>query len=147
MTAHNHAEIVKTKADNMELVLFAQSKGGETYGKWTECNKDTLPKNSEFCNYFLCLPKFKDQCSDWLNGIEVEYKVIQSVPNNEWYDLSAYNDGDWSIGHAFMSDMYEFRVKPRKEKRWIAVKRNDEQQVYAVTFDSLEQAQYDLNVR
>lgn len=53
MAAHKHAEMIKAKADNMELVLFSE----HVEGGWVVCGGN-LPSN-ESLNYFLCLPKHK----------------------------------------------------------------------------------------
>lgn len=124
MTAHVHAEKIKVKADNMNLIMFEQSKGGDTYGKWVECNKDTLPKNSEFCYYFLCLPQHNKsgQCLHWLNGGKTQLEYTHaSYP--VWNDID--NDAtDWSTGHVFMDESLKIRIKPRKEKRYLMVNKN-----------------------
>lgn len=118
MTSHKHAKLIKAKADNMELVLFAMSTGSN-YGKLTECNRNTFPKDNENINYFLCLPKHKEACLHWLNGGE-----IQILDGNSWDDCDPHLGGDqtWFIDwFLLMNNGCDFRIKPRKEKRWILI--------------------------
>lgn len=122
MTAHKHAEMIKAKVDNMEIVVFSKDR---LDGEWFEYGR-----GGDYCpfhpgdEYFLCLPQHnKDgQCLHWLNGGEIEsswkgdgYCRYEVGPD----DMEWHKERDW------MSDFVKFRIKPRKEKRWIAVNVKD----------------------
>ena len=114
---HKHYDMICAKAANMDLVMFGASKNGGSLGNWVECNRDTMPKDNENCEYFLCLPQHKEACLHWLNNGEIE---LNSQYSDEWeeYEPIRY----WSLGSVFMRDDYQLRIKPKKEKLWIAVK-------------------------
>lgn len=131
MTAHKHAKLIKAKADNMELVVFTKS---TMTNKWEVTSFEDLVKNEDF-DFFLCLPKHKEACLHWLNGGKCE-----SDDDGCFGDLADFNVYDWCLKHHFISNDNEIRIKPCKEKRWIAVKRNDRTEVYTVTFNSLDEA-------
>lgn len=113
MTAHKHAKLIKAKADNMELVVFCKDSYDDA-NKWQETSQ--MPFQEEF-DYFLCLPKHKEACLHWLNGGEIEFNSEFSDGWEE-YEPIRY----WSLDSVFMQDDYQLRVKPRKEKLWLAVK-------------------------
>lgn len=112
MTKHKHAEMIKAKVDNMELVVFIRP----TRGKWQECESVGLP-SFENGEYFMSLPKHKEACLHWLSGGEIEFN---SELSDGWEEYDPINI--WGIGSIFMQDDYEIRIKPHKEKLWIAVK-------------------------
>lgn len=110
MTSHKHAEMIKAKADNMDLVLFACSNSG-----WVELSAEELPCNECF-NYFVCLPQHKDICLSFLNG-----GVLQLLCE-EWVDACPNESisKEWAAVSVFMlEDAFDMRIKPKKEKRWI----------------------------
>ena len=121
MTAHKHAAMIKAKADNMELVVF--TKNPQSDGKWwaLENSKRIIPCFSGD-HYFSCLPQHKEACLYWLNGGKIQYKT-ELVPEFQDYQP----DIEFGLGSIFMQPDFEIRIKPRKEKRWIAidVKRGD----------------------
>lgn len=129
---HKHAEMIKTKADNMELVLFSMSTGSD-YGKWSECKRETMPKDNENIKYFLCLPQHKEACLHWLNGGDVDFN---SEFMDEWTEYEPFKG--WGVGSVFMQDDYKIRIKPKKEKRWIAV--NSDGYVMPVHCGNIESA-------
>lgn len=114
MTTHKHAKLIKAKADNMELVLFI--KVGD---KWqvTGCQDNQIINIASHYEYFLCLPQHKDVCSHWLGGGEIEFN---SQYSDGWGEYSPITT--WSLGSVFMQGDYQLRIKPNKEKLWIAVK-------------------------
>lgn len=114
MTAHKHAEMIKAKADNMDLVVFRSDCDGQP---WYE-TYETPVSESEFVEYFLCLPKHNEngQCLHWLNGGDVEFRRN----GDNWQDECEKYQG-WADYCGMMNPDVEFRIKPRKEKRWIAV--------------------------
>ncbi|QWX10260.1 hypothetical protein PP411_gp61 [Vibrio phage vB_VpP_BT-1011] len=110
MTAHKHAAIIKAKADNMDLVVFVKSGS-----RWLECRRFPEWRQSE---YFLCLPQHKEACLHWLNGgaTQVKYK------GDCWQDIFNDPNRTWpGISHFMMRHNVDYRIKPRKEKRWVAI--------------------------
>lgn len=134
---HKHSELIKAKADNMDLVVFV--KVDEEWRETKSCNDAMMFFEGK--HYFLCLPQHKEVCLHWLNGGDVQ---LQAFPTNPFIDyivpLSSWSHELW-----WMSEQCNIRIKPRKEKRWIAVKRNDKTEVYTVTFDYLDEAADTLN--
>lgn len=109
---HKHYEMIVAKAANMILVKFIKMDG-----EWENAGLSyKFISFSEEYDYFLCLPKHKDACLHWLNGGEVEI-----LDGKGFYPFACYAvNGDWYPDHAFMNDYEEIRIKPKKEKRWIA---------------------------
>ena len=112
MTAHRHAKMIKAKADNMELVVFEKDPSG-----WLMKISDIIHMNPSK-EYFLCLPQHKEVCLHWLNG-----GTISDVSKaTDWYmDENGLKNVVWSDNSIFMSEDYNLSIKPRKEKRWIAI--------------------------
>lgn len=109
---HKHYEMIVAKAANMGLVCFVKRPDVE----WVECDDRILPCIDEH-EYFLCLPQHKEACLHWLNGGEVQYRIALDV----WTDASNnVSNAAWSSDNLLMDDQVEFRIKPKKEKRWIA---------------------------
>lgn len=117
MKAHKHAEIIKAKADNMELVVFCKFKGSD----WIVARVDWYDSFSflDEYEYFLCLPKHKEACLHWLNGRDIEARIQGG--NSSFVNLTGNPNKEWSGITVFMSSECEIRIKPHKEKRWIGV--------------------------
>ena len=109
---HKHAEMIKAKADNMDLVVFYRLEGEYWWQK--ESDDAALPYETDI-DYFLCLPKHEEACLHWLNTGE-----IQGLVCGKWTDLHQ-EDMDMSLSLSFRCKFNKYRIKPRKEKRWIAV--------------------------
>ena len=107
---HKNAEVIKAKVDNMKLVVFYRLPNEEWWQQDSEC--EALPDEVEI-DYFLCLPQHKEACLHWLNGGEVERLTAHHGFLKVGYGLA------WSTCHEFMNEELEFRVKPKKEKRWM----------------------------
>ena len=107
---HKHYEMIVAKAANMELVRFAKEKGT---GEWYELSEDFMCSFNEECEYFLCLPQHKEACLHWLNGGDVQRLTARQDWLKIGYDLG------WTDCHEFMNPDFEFRIKPKKEKRWL----------------------------
>ena len=105
---HKHHAMIVAKAENMELVVFAEN---INTGEWWECSLD-FPFNSQQ-RFFLCLPQHKEACLHWLNGGDVQ------IMSMKWEKVLSINLYPWEGEHDFMDDSSEFRIKPKKEKRWI----------------------------
>ena len=115
MANHRHAEMIKAKADDMDLVVLCKDSYDQA-NKWQETSQ--MPFQEEF-DYFLCLPKHKDACLHWLNGGHVQHKSSMMA----WTDYGVkYDEVLFHKGVSWLDDCYEIRVKPRKEKLWLAVK-------------------------
>ncbi|AUR99165.1 hypothetical protein NVP1263B_05 [Vibrio phage 1.263.B._10N.286.51.B1] len=112
---HKHYEMIMAKAANMDLVVFYKLPCEEWWQPDSEC--ESLPDEVEI-DYFLCLPQHKDACLHWLNTGEVQGLVC-----GKWVDLYQ-EDMDMSLPLSFRCKLNEFRIKPRKEKRWIGVYKN-----------------------
>lgn len=128
MTAHNHAEMIKAKADNMDLVLFRKTPTSEA---WEVCRNDWVPADSQD-KYFLCLPQHKEACLHWLNGRDLVVNYGVSI----WEDFLGMirgNNAATSENNCFLRVGYEFAVKPRKEKRWIGVNMESVTDVHYLT--------------
>ena len=109
---HKHHAMIVAKAENMELVVFAEN---INTGEWWECSLD-FPFNSQQ-RFFLCLPQHNEngQCLHWLNGGDVEFEHC-----GKWHSCSDWSKG-WHPASGFACTSNTIRIKPKKEKRWIAV--------------------------
>jgi hypothetical protein len=117
MTAHKHAAMIKSKADNMDLVVFSKNESG-----WRVSTFEDIvcwPSHE----HFLCLPQHKEACLHWLNGGEVECK--SNIVGEEWKEC--YPLGSWHSGLGLMREDAKYRIKPRKEKCWIGYCANTNQ--------------------
>ncbi|CAH9011442.1 conserved hypothetical protein [Vibrio phage 191E37-1] len=112
-----YAELFTAKLNDMGLVLFEKHRDWESW---------TIAKQSGRCfmvsdnfEYFLCLPQHKDAVINCLNGGVSE--VFGGSGNFDRGD--AVIGSDWSSCSLlwYMNDACESRIKPKKEKRWIAV--------------------------
>ena len=130
---HKHAEMICAKAANMELVVFCYGNG-----KWFEraCGFSEI-RWWENRRYFLCLPQHKEVCLHWLNG--GEYQVNELAQENMLSIDQTIEKGGWCLDHWFMSKVFTFRIKSRKEKRWIGVWRES---VTPRSFESRDSAEF-----
>lgn len=108
---HRHADMIIAKAENTDLVVFIEN---INTGNWWEVTHDTLFNSHQ--NFFLCLPQHKDACLHWLNG-----GAIQMQSDNDWIDVTS-PDFPWKADNIFTYDYTTLRIKPRKEKLYIAIK-------------------------
>lgn len=119
------AELFTAKLNDMDLVLFEKHKG---WCKWSTAHEsDRYFMVSDNFEYFLCLPQHKEVCLHWLNGGDVQAIHFE----NQMPDSGVMFDSDfvdledevstypWKDNHIFMQD-HEIKIKPKKEKRWIA---------------------------
>lgn len=126
MTAHKHAEMIKAKADNMDLVVLCEGNG-----KWIEvtCSFGEIAWWEDKM-YFLCLPKHKDAALHGLNGGSYQVKCLGDY-SDSWY----LNPEDWrGDGIWYMLESHDSRLKPLKQEKWIAYNHKNGN-VYG-TFDS-----------
>lgn len=111
---HKHYDKIVAKAANTGLVVFCKQVTGS---KWQEMSQLRHPNFGGTHDYFLCLPQHKEACLHWLNGGDVEYAGDYK---SQWFFYTTDEDREWSEESGFNSEGYEFRIKPKKEKRWIA---------------------------
>lgn len=106
---HKHAEMIKAKVDNMELVAFVK-----LTSMWSEMDDRSIVPTDVNFDYFLCLPQHKDACLHYLNGGDV---LVKSNLVPSW---AAVTHGQlWGKGIGWMREDAQYRIKPKKEKRWI----------------------------
>lgn len=104
MTQHRHAEMIKAKADNMELVVFINNYGQWEFGDLNNLvDLDALPA-------FLCLPQYKETCLHWLSGGD-----IQALDSN-WINVHPVEYYPWEDEHDFMCEDAKIRIKPKKDE-------------------------------
>ncbi len=117
---HKHYDMIVAKAENMDLVVSI--KLGD---KWEVISghENQIVNFGSHYDYFLCLPQHKEACLYWLNG-----GGVQDNFEGEWSDcpsLSQTKNTDsenslvFSVHHMFMNEEFQFRIKPKKEKRWV----------------------------
>lgn len=130
---HVHADMIKAKADDVSLVVFTQ------INEWFKLIKSNDVFHN-FSNYFLCLPKHEEAALNMLNGGQVQVKT--AVDWAEWLDVvDSHAQQSWHPEGWYMCDEWESRIKPKKEKRWIGVFRNDNgfmQNTYS-SYESIEE--------
>jgi hypothetical protein len=118
---HPHADMIKAKADNMDLVVFKKN-----YEEiWVELSDQSEIRIKRNLEYFACLPQHKEACLHWLNGGDIQW----SDHIFGWTDKDKFEDDlesqKFFYGNGFMRSEINFRIKPRKEKRWIVVRKSD----------------------
>tara|TARA_R110001632_G_scaffold153622_2_gene271633 strand:+ start:227 stop:814 length:588 start_codon:yes stop_codon:yes gene_type:complete len=121
---HAHYDKIVAKAENMNLVVFSYCNLDELWSKDVPSQPGVEFIDSSNTDYFLCLPQHKEACLHWLNGGNV-----QDFFNGEWVDCAPLsktintdsdNSLEFSYHHMFMNEEFNFRIAPKKEKRWIA---------------------------
>ena len=140
---HANAEMIKAVVDNLELVIFFKETDD---ARWFKTNINSLVNACSTTDYFLCLPQRKEACLHWLNGGDVQLDHFdQPMPNSGVNGNCHLVDFDedvnslpWKLNHPFMDEAQEIRIKPKKEKRWIAV--NPDGYVMPIHADSIESA-------
>lgn len=113
---HKHTEMIKAKADNMNLTMFIKE-----YDGWVK-NTEIYPVEeyplTEDKEYFLCLPEHYKECQHWLNGGDV--LSLNSYDN--WFTLESYeNNPSWGANSVWMSDCFTVKIKRGKEKRYVLI--------------------------
>lgn len=138
MKEHSNAGILKAYADNTDLVIFIL----DSNSKWIRTNPKALMDYPDD-EFFACLPQHNEngQCLHWLNGGNVQDKF-----EDEWSDIKQHNGNpDWNgLDQIFMNEEFELRIKPRKEKRWIAV--NNSLYATPMTFISKQECENYVSV-
>ncbi len=108
---HKHYDMIVAKAANVDLVVFI--KMGD---KWEVIgsHENQIVNFGSHYDYFLCLPQHKEACLHWLNGGD-----SQSLSGDDWFDILEWKYL-WGEASGFMRKDLTTRIKPKKEKRWIA---------------------------
>lgn len=135
---HKHYDKIVAKAANVGLVQFIKMNEN-----WEDAGlSDKFISFSEGYDYFLCLPQHKDACLHWLNGGNIQYRIALDA----WTD-AADNESDaaWTPDNLFIDDQVEFRIKPKKERRWIIW--NENQDSYHFTFLVDPSDRYEANFK
>ena len=118
MTAHNNVEMITAKINNMDLVVLYKLDGEEWWQ--TDSDPNALPCDNDL-EYFLCLPQHNEngQCLHWLNGGEcsVSYESVRGVSG---VITKNNTEKEWTPNSLFMSHNATIKIKPKKDKRWIA---------------------------
>ena len=115
---HRHYDMIVAKAANTKLVVFFKSDND-----WYFDDTSESIKFYSNVDYFLCLPQHKEACLHWLNGGDVQHNDC----DKGWATMENINepmDADapiWSKTCRLMTDEQDFRIKPKKVKRWIAL--------------------------
>lgn len=111
---HVHYDKIVAKAANMDLVVFSYCNLDRLWGEDVPSQPGVEFIDSTNTDYFLCLPQYKEDVLRGLNGEVVE----SSDENAEGWSESSVDQ--WSKHWWYMLDGYVSRIKPKKEKRWIA---------------------------
>ncbi len=145
---HKHYDKIVAKAKNMDLVVFTKDCIAPNNKPWLAIESGHLPAFDEHCEYFLCLPQHKEVCLHWLNGGEVQNNITKHLRDDSWIYFTPFNSSScepWAYNCNFMREESNFRIKPRKEKRWIGVL--TENGVTTDTCMSLKEAKHHPMVR
>ena len=137
---HANAEMIKAVLDNTELVIFCEvvDHENEDGNYWAVSNLSSLV--SCFNKFFVCLPQHKEACLHWLNGGDVQVRDFVTSP---FLDITDWGKEWLPNGCGFMVESWVIRIKPKKEKRWIAV--NSDGYVMPIHTDSVESAKAHAN--
>ncbi|AUR92482.1 hypothetical protein NVP1173O_06 [Vibrio phage 1.173.O._10N.261.55.A11] len=114
---HKHYDMIVAKANNFELIQFI--KIGDDWEIVGSHDNKVVSFASHY-EYFLCLPQHKEACLHWLNGGDIQ--VSGDGLKWESYDLSPEHPKYPMTD--FTGFEFQFRIKPKKEKRWIGVYKN-----------------------
>ena len=108
---HVHYDMIVAKAANMDLVKKFYN---GIKSEWQ------IPKNQDEMfdrrsKYFLCTKENSVAACHILNGGKAEF----SFKGSDWTESKKDSDMVWSEDIDLMDSDYVFRIKPKKEKRWI----------------------------
>ncbi len=124
---HKHYDMIVAKASNMDLVVFVKSEetesggllvGSVTHTEWPETGErgDQMPCFHSDLDYFLCLPQHKEAVLNDLNGGESQL----TFDGTNWDKCNLNQPVKWSEGWWYMKGESQSRIKPKKEKVWVA---------------------------
>jgi len=126
-----HSEMIKTWADNNELVALVK-----TSTRWVSANSPTW---NEGCEYFVCHEKHEYAVLALLNGGKAEVMVgygIDSKPR--WTECYLPSNKEWENHGWYMSDELESRVEPKKQTRYAYASPNGGMTVHYGSLEELE---------
>lgn len=126
---HKHYDMIVAKSANFELTQFI--KIGDNW-EIVGSHDNKVVSFADHYEYFLCLPQHKEACLHWLNGGDIQVRDFVTSPFCDVGWTKAWELEDYG----FMVDGWVFRIKPKKEKRWIAV--NPDGYVLPIHADSKE---------
>ena len=112
---HKHYDMIVAKANNMDLVTLSKH---QATGFWATQNDQGTTDFGDYIEYYLCPPEYTDVCLHWLNGGAVQWAF---VGEEGWISYSNTRKVVWASTSVFMGDDIEFRIKPKKVKRFIVV--------------------------
>ena len=110
---HANAEMIKAVVDNLELVIFFKEADD---ARWFKTNINSLVNACSTTEYFLCLPQHKEAVLNSLNGGDSEV----SYGGDLWTKCNCDQPVKWDSRYWYMVENCESRIKPKKQKRWIA---------------------------
>lgn len=113
MKRHPYADLFTAKLNNEELVLIEKHRDWE---EWKVQSTNMCVMIHDTYEYFLCLPQHKEACLHYLNGGTIE---VKSDLVGKWTEVC--RGRSWRHGTGWMREDAQYRIKPKKEKRWIGV--------------------------
>lgn len=128
---HEQYAMILEKASNVDLVVFVKNDHND--GEWEVCDFESMIAHPEL-SFYLCLPKHNEngQMLHWLNG---GHETLEcNSPFTDGFER-CYTIGSWKAGGGYMRSDVEYKIKPKKEKRWIAYSTN-QKRLGCLTFDS-----------
>ncbi|AUS01384.1 hypothetical protein NVP1284A_57 [Vibrio phage 1.284.A._10N.286.55.A5] len=135
---HKHYEMIVAKAADLHLTVFC--KGVNDDCEWHEIRK--FPNWQNNAEYFLCQPQHREACLHWLSGGNIQYRIALDA----WTDAAGnVSNVAWTPDNLFIDDQVEFRIKPKKEKRWIVW--DEDRNKYHCTFGCNPKGDYSSNFK
>ena len=135
---HENADMICAKANNMNLVVLAKSL------KWHKVDSEDLQFFNQHEEYFLCLPQHNEngQMLHWLNG---GHETLECTsPHTDGFE-QCYSLGKWISDGGYMRSDCEYRIKPKKEKRWIVW--DEDRNKYHCSFGCNPKGDYSANFK
>jgi hypothetical protein len=109
MAKRKHSKMIKAWADNDELVVLARRDDPEW---WLAYN----PEWHDDCEYFMCLPKHKEECLRWLNYGDIQCKDEMGV-----FIDTCFGESEWTTSSVWMDNDNIFRIRPKKAIRYVVI--------------------------
>ncbi|EGR1131354.1 TPA: hypothetical protein PMC32_002327 [Vibrio cholerae] len=125
MSKHKNYEMIAAKASNKSLVIFVHNKHA---GEWQTCDFTALVEHEDV-DFFLCANEHKSVILSGLNGAAIQTAQEGFL----WEDVVV---DDWKPDGCYMSNYYNFRIKP--QERWIAI--TNSRGVHCSLYESEEKA-------
>ena len=135
---HKYYDMIVAKAANMELVRFIKLNDNEGC-EWV-VQAAPVQKSMQFneiSEYFLCLPQHKEAVLNALNGGESQL----TFDGANWDKCNLNQPVKWSEGWWYMKGESQSRIKPKKEKVWVAYHKD------GFMFNEVGGSEYDIDDR